>query len=242
MPRGAPDYSNVRAYGPMQRLDDMAELAARLGSPDRFERGGRIVYLESFEYGLSSWNPTTYGTGAEAILVPTIKNTGRFSARLTGGSDGAGAVKIFRKFAYPVLNKYSAEFAVHFEAHTGDIRLRLVQHDGTTEYQYNVKYDPINDVLYYQDSAGDWQTIAEDLDLQSPYMGFHIFKLVADFENQVYERLVVDNETYDLSSYDAYSFTSGDCPNVRVDVLLYSETGYNGFSYVDDIILKQNEP
>jgi len=73
-------------------------------------------------------------------------------------------------------------------------------------------------------------------------MGFHIFKLVADFENQVYERLVVDNETYDLSSYDAYSFTSGDCPNVRVDVLLYSETGYNGFSYVDDIILKQNEP
>jgi len=214
MPRGAPDYSNVRAYGPMQRLDDMAELAARLGSPDRFERGGRIVYLESFEYGLSSWNPTTYGTGAEAILVSTIKNTGRFSARLTGGSDGAGAVKIFRKFAYPVLNKYSVEFAVYFEAHTGDIRLRLVQHDGTTE----------------------------DLDLQSPYMGFHIFKLVADFENQVYERLVVDNETYDLSSYDAYSFTSDDCPNVRVDVLLYSETGYNGFSYVDDIILKQNEP
>jgi len=51
--RGAPDDSNVLSTSTFYRLDDMAELAVRLGSPVQYLRSGNIVFCTTFEDGFN---------------------------------------------------------------------------------------------------------------------------------------------------------------------------------------------
>jgi len=60
MPHGAPDDSNVLKIGEDYRLDDLSELAARLGSIVNYRRTGDVYFMEDFSYGLERWTITDY--------------------------------------------------------------------------------------------------------------------------------------------------------------------------------------
>ena len=242
MPRGAPDYSNVRVDNPLHRSDDMAELAARLGSPCTHNRGGNVIFIEDFERGIASWHKAAEGTGANAFITAEQARSGAFSCKLIGGKDGNKSMKINRKFPYPVLNRYGVEFSILFEAHTTAIHFALARHDGTNEHQFRIRYDPDDGTLKCYDGAAVFTQFADDVYLAQAYSPFNTFKLIVDLVNDRYGYLIVNERTFDLTEYEPYIFETPDSPNIRFDIILYSDTGYNGFSYIDDIIITQNEP
>lgn len=242
MARGAPDYSNVTAGSPLHRLDDMAELAARLGSPVTHDRTGMIVFIESFSMGLGGWESSGAGTGNDVLLANTPFRTGPFSCKLVAGDNGSGSAKLFRKFPIPVLGKYGLEFSVKIGSDTGDFLWTLAYHDGTSEHNYTMKYMVDEEEVWIKGSDGTYSVLIESLPLMFTYSPFQTIKMVVDFENDLFVRLIINEETHDISTYPAYIFTSSDSPNVRVDLQQRVTVGGNPASYVDDIILTQNEP
>ena len=242
MPRGAPDYSNVTAATPLHRLDDMAELAARLGSPVTHDRTGSIVFVDSFTSGLSDWQIALSGAGAEVVLAPSPFRSGPFSVKLIAGSDASRQSKVFRKFPYPQLGKYGLEFSWKPDLYIDRLAVKLVRHDGTNEHEFQFRYIVADRDLKVRDSDGNYSVVDDDLYLAYQYAPFHTFKLVGNFKTDEYVRLIVNEKVYTDLPYSAYSFVSDDGPNVRVDITLIGESGYNAFSYVDDVVLTQAEP
>ena len=56
MAHGAPDWFGTTPQGMVHRVADLAELAARLGSPDVFDRRGNVLFMDSFENGQNNWS------------------------------------------------------------------------------------------------------------------------------------------------------------------------------------------
>jgi len=241
MARGAPDFSNVRGGIATQRVDDLGEIAARMGSPVTHERGGKIVFIESFTYGLGAWTTNTYGTGADVSVVPTPFRTGPFSCKLTAGTDGDRCAKIHRRFPYPVLGKYGLEFSVDVDTYVEYLDFVLGRMDGTNEHQFYCRYDDSVNEIQVKDVNGDLQTAIEDIDLAFTYSGFQTIKLVVDLEADTFLRLIVNDETYDLSAYPAYILVNPDKPSIRPDIKVWGDENYNGVLYIDDIIVTQDE-
>lgn len=242
MVRTAPDYSNVRAGEPLHRLDDMAELAVRLGSPDRFSREGNVVYLTNFENGMPSWETAANGTGASVGLSAEHARSGSFSVEMVGGSDGVGSAQISKAFPYPVLSKYSFECSFIFLHEVQYLILTLGLRDGAEEHQYQITYEPAAEEVRVTIPGGSSVTVLEDIDLSVGSGLFHTIKFIADLENGNYERIIVDEESLGLTDYEPYTFAHVSSPHINIIVTLYSNSGDNDTIYVDDIIVKQGEP
>lgn len=221
---------------------DVGELAARLGCPSTHNREGNVVFIESFEHGLQGWSATGYGTGGEIIISAEKYRSSGYSAKLIAGSDGDKKAVIFRKFPYPTLGLYGLELSFLIEAHTDYVRWRLTHHDGTSEYQFTCEYDVDNRDLNIMDENGDYVTIDSDLYLNYGSAPFHTVKIVADLTTNEYVRAIVNDNEYDLSAYPGYPWAADDGAHVRTNIWIEGEAGHNGFSYVDDVILTQNEP
>lgn len=241
MPRGAPDYSNVRAYGPLKRLDDMAELAARLGSPVTHERSGRIVYFDSFEEGMASWQTAANGTGASVAVSAENKRHKAFSVKMVAGSDGGASVQMARAFPYPTLNKYGLEFSLMLEHTPLYLIWTLARRDGAEEHQFQCMYTPGDKEIVVTIPGGSSVAIKEDIELFVGSGLFHTFKLIVDFENNVYEALIINEERIELGEYEPYTFDYVSSPHTNVIITLYGNAGDNDTAYIDDVILTQAE-
>ena len=55
MAHGHPDYGGAAPLATVYTLQDLAELAARLGSIDVFDRRGNVLLLDDFESGIKKW-------------------------------------------------------------------------------------------------------------------------------------------------------------------------------------------
>lgn len=241
MAKSAPDYSNVRSYGPMERLDDDGELAARLGSIVTFQRGGRVVFLDDFSTGINKWDDTSYGTGASVAPTVEVSKSKGFCCKMVAGSDGSAAAKIVKRLPYPDLNSFGVEVSFVIEAHTDYIDIVLSRMDGTNEHTFYVRYSVDDETLSIKDTSGNYEVVISDLVLTAQATLFHTIKLIAGLEEDEFIGVFVNETWTSLEDKPAYVFAQSDSPHVRVDVKLWGEAGYNAFSYFDDIIITQAE-
>ena len=241
MPRGAPDYSDERAYGPLHRLDDQGELAARLGSIVTYERGGRVIRLETFENGRSLWSTEEYGSGADIALSSERAMSGGYSLKFVTGGDGAVAAKSTYQVPYHVLSRYGVGYCFthdpNLRYHYSFIYLR----DGSNVEEYCVAYDIQNDRILIRVPGPAWQTVKSDIDLKTDGWLFHSHKLIVDVEEKAYYRLVIDNEVVDLSDYGPYITESDDPPYLEIAIQFTGWAGSNYSTWVDNVVITQDE-
>ncbi|KKM85339.1 hypothetical protein LCGC14_1290060 [marine sediment metagenome] len=240
--RGTPDYGQYAPATTIARLADLGELAVRLGSIVSFDRRGEVVWMDDFEDGIIKWKTSAAGAGA-AVTSDTVKSrNGAKSAKLVAGSDGGKQATLYHYQPFPVSSRYGVEFSFAFETSPKHIGLRLDLYDGANHYFGDIVYRPPLTRLDYEDSNADYQALTTTLDLLSDSIMFHTLKLVADWSTKKYVRLLLDNNSYDLSGIDLYSAADAvTLPQVRVRVLLAGTSG-NPVLYVDDVIITQNEP
>lgn len=242
MPRGAPDYSNVRAPSPLSRLDDMGELAARLGSPVTHDRKGRIIFVDSFEYGMASWQVSAPGDST-VVVSPDNKRSKAFSVKMTAVSgNGLGGAQISRAFPYPYLNKQGLEFSVMFLTEPRYLIWSLSRRDGTEEHQFQCMYMPTEKEVVVTIPGGSSVAVIEDIELFVGSGLFHTIKMVADFENNVYQRLIINETSLELTDYEPYTFDYDSTAHTNVIITLYSDDGETDTVFIDDVILTQGEP
>lgn len=243
--QGGIDYQDggfSSGQGSYPMTGDLAELAARLRSVVTHNREGTVVYIETFESGMSPWQTTEAGTGAEIIVSNANYRSSGYSCKMTGGSDGAHGAQMFRRFPYPALGRYGLEFSALLDTDLQYLIWMLQLRDGTTEYQFQVTYNPATEELIVREAGGGYTTAATGVVLDTGSGLFHTLKLVADFANGTYLRLIVNETEYDLSDYTAYSFANATNPHILVTITMYSNVGTNAVVYVDDLIVTRNEP
>lgn len=242
MVRGHPDYGQSKQTKIVHSVLDLGELAARLGSPDVFQRSGEVIFIDSFENGISAYFTNLMGTGAAVDLMGDRSYHGGLAVRLTGGSDGGRRAQLLKRFHVVELNQMGIETTFSLDADTEFVCLSLVHRTGTNEYTYSI---------YANMAEGKFQYYDEDMvkqDLDSFNWGvddldhWHTMKMIVDLENNKYVRTFYNEKGFSLVNIEPKMTESTEASRVDLFLWNYSDDGLNGIAYIDSFILTINEP
>jgi len=218
-----------------------AELAARLGSAVTWDWRGKVQIIHDFSKGYQSLEADGYGTGAEIALDPSHSQFGGYSAKMTGGSDGAGAA-VLSGYASPYPTRFvgvACNFSVEQAPESVILFLGIWKSGSYTSY--GIRYLFADHKLQYLDSENTYQDIAtykiyrfEDI--------FYRMKLVADLETRTYERAMFGDQEYPLTAAAWVQSTPTFPDYTHYSFLVYSDDGENDIVYCDHMILTSSEP
>jgi len=242
MPHGGPDYGLYAEKKTVYSLQDMAELAARLGSIVRFDRRGDVVMLEDFEGAAGRWEDWQYGNLHNGVISAENARSGSFSYKLPLPAGATSWGYINATIPLPVLGNMGIEFSFAGIANIKYLDLELYSWDGAKYYYPFVEVHLVNKTLSICDEHYALPTIDDDLDLFDWDGCWHTLKVVYDSANGRYKRLLIDGKTYDLSGYGLYSEADTEKPGLELLITAHNNTVLAQEIYFDDVIITQNEP
>lgn len=243
MGHGYPDWGPTAPIATVYTLQDLAELAARLGSPVVFQRTGNVIFLETFD-SLAKVITETGGIGGSISISSEKALYGDFSCKMiTGGAVGDYAVVRVR-LAYPILSKIGVEFCWHMpdDSSLSDIWLDVLLYDGTTSWWAMVGWYVDDDTWYYFDADGNEVPLSPTVAYFEGQTQFNHTKLVVDFEKKEYVRLVANNLTYNLTGKPLRPVASGLNAQLLTRVVTYARALGGATIFLDSMIVTQNEP
>lgn len=243
MVHGARKWSNVGADQVAFGLQDMGELAVRLGSPDSHNREGNVIWMETFEYGLGAWSVVAYPTdvdGQAEIDSNFIRSSG-YACRLTAGADIDDAIAITRRSPYPAVERYGLEYSLMVTDQQGQLWIMFTLLDGEASHEYTILVVPADEQIQIDDADLGMVTVVTGLDLAADYNLFNTFKVVFDLANDRYLRLIVNEREYDLSGYGCVVGTSLSSPRIDLEFQYINQATGESTVYLDDVILTRNE-
>lgn len=238
MAHGQPDFGMYQLAKTIYRLADMGELAVRLGSIVTYDRRGDVIFMDDFEGGEMKWvDPTAY-----VVVSTDYAFTGSFSCKLTPPAAIGGDRFIGRSIFPGVLGKYGLETTLLLHSDVDMPRIQIGHLVDGVAHFYVVRYRIAAKTLEYQTGLDAWTEFADGLELFKADPCWHKFKLVADLATNKFARLLIDEHTYDISSYDPYVGTTA--IQNAISVLIGGEraAAVTGSMYVDNAIVTQNEP
>jgi len=242
MPHGTPDWGLVGPRQTTYGLDDLGEAVARLGSPVTWDRRGDVIYVNNFNDGLWGALYEASGPSCTAGLHVGHSRHGPYSLAVLGDGAAACDVTLWITLPLPVYSRVGLEstFSVRNpqDTHQQDIVWQDANVAGWAMVQYRVA-DRALDV--YDQDAG-WVTFATSVPLLPSTALNCTVKLVADLTARRYVRYILNDVTYDLSAYQPL-FTGGAGYSwFYCGVITARGVGSIAPSYIDAVIITQNEP
>lgn len=164
MAHGYPDYGNDPLALALQ-VTDLGELAARLGSPYNILRSGKVIFIDTFDDGITRWKQIL-NTGASIIHSSSNPYNGLYTIQLNA-ANVADAECIIDKFI-PLLRKgkFGIDTLVRFDGDEFTLapifKPDITIFTGSEAYQASVKIDPNNGDIYlytYVDNIKTWVKI-----------------------------------------------------------------------------------
>jgi len=93
----------------------------------------------------------------------------------------------------------------------------------------------------YDKNAG-YVTLESDFPLALSGYYWNTLKLVCDFDNSQYARLILNSRVYDISAYTPGLDAVGSDEYVDLSLKIIGAAAGSVTAYLDDVILTQNEP
>ena len=241
MPHGQRDWGNIGAETIVHGLDDQAELAARLWSPNTFNREGSVLFMDGFETGLSAWSTYTTGGGNYVRTSREWWVTNGYSCKMYTTGSAPTLSKIQRYFPYPVSGKYGFEAAIATDQYLDILTYQVLVYDGTYQNKYLVRFDYDNDVIQVW-NVDTWVDIADPAKWHVMGLGmYNQIKMVFDIDSEYYERLIVNGDEYNLRVYQPQQSANVAAPYMDLTIQVEGADGQNSESYVDNVIITMNE-
>ena len=264
MARGHQDwYVDTAQYGFPDV--DVAEAMVRLGSPNVYRRSGRVIYLDSFECGVGGWiyyDPTATNGKVESWTTQPVSGDnkcivhGRRAVRLTPPSavdaNGDYRVELIKRLPAVWSGSLGIEALIATSADARAITLGLILW-GPDDYRgASIAIDLANQDLLYRSAVSGalaaTYTKAADLeggDLRTlSDLSWAYVKLVVDSDLSSFRYALWNDQTVDLSAYDVPSTVPGAAWFEHLGILVgaYASTNAQQVSYVDAIVVTQDEP
>lgn len=243
MAHGHPDWGPSAAGSTIYSLQDIGELAARLGSINTFDRRGNVIHLDDFECGLRGWYCAGSGNGNDQEQSSEAARNGAFCAKLTGGSSAGLSSYIRKRLPYPVMSLLGAEISFDLEfAAVDKFYLYFDLYDGVTMHHGRIRVTASTGEVAYQDDNADYIALGTNLFYPRGGSLFNTLKVVIDFDNDLYVRIIFNNVEYDVSTAALFTEASAEEAQINLTLMVISNTGNNGEAWCDDLIVTQNEP
>ena len=237
-----PDYTTKYRLSTIFSQVDVAELAARLGSPNVWDRRGNIIWYDTINSTGNKWNKASNGTGGSCTVSNEYAMFGDYSMKLVGGSDGLKQASMYKKFQLITVGNLGLECAFSTDYNVDYFLLQFEYRDNNIVQDGRIKVDRTNALLRYMDQNQVYHTIASDLKFATDFTLFNTLKLVVDNKNAEYVRVIYCDKEYDISGIPVRTFASATMGYFSVFLQIFSNDGSNGTGYVDYFILTQNEP
>jgi len=242
MAHGAPDNYQVQKKAITYRLDDMAELAVRLGSPNVYHRLGDVILIDSFENGETCWDISTVGVQSSAKLTGVRYRTGGFSFKLTAGNIANDLVIIGRSIQPLVESKIGMEFSFAVDTVYSFLYGQMFYYNSDKIYQADVRYDNENFTLSYLNKDNIYTDLPAILKIYPSDRLFNTIKFIADFKNKEYVSVFINQNCFSLADKELYIAGNTIYNYFVFDLMLETKGNVTATAYIDDVIITQNEP
>jgi len=242
MAHGTPDWAEVAPKTTVYGGIDLAELAARLGSVNTYDRRGDLVWFEDFESGIGAWQRITGGVGAEVVWEGNHSRYGGFCCKLTAGSGAAGRAEIDRFFTllYPSKIGFEVSFTINYDIE--EMLFEIILYDGTYYHKMGIRYHPNWGNLYLWNSEGVYEEFWNGWRLLGGVDRWKTLKFVVDIGTGKYVRCMFERYNFDISAH-AYEQSLNSLTPYMVAIIRNNSTDAAPQTvYTDCIIFTQNEP
>jgi len=242
MAHGIKPYGRTQAQETIFGVQDMGELAARLGSPITFDRRGNVIWYDDFESGTNRFAHVIGGVGDTITWDALSSLSGTFSCRLHARNAVGAAAVIVRYLAYPILSRFGLEFSFATPHSTQNVIAYMYLDDGIRIYTSAVLYDVGAQDLRIFDGIAPWPLVDGNLIIRQSIHGYNTVKLVVDWLTRRYVRLIVNGNFYDISAFAPQDSGPTVVPNLEIAMWGQYNTPGATDTYIDDVIVSQNEP
>jgi len=244
MPHGGPDWGTEGPVSTIYSIQDLGELAARLGSIVTFDRRGNVLWMDDFESGLSQWRQVG---DRDAEWNGNQAKNGGFCCKLITPAVAGGSCCIERYIGFPALSPMGFEFSYSDDDTAGVPRslwILVVLDSGSYRYKTSIFYDVMNGKLQYTSGTGAMRDIPGGAyGMSSFFPGeFDTLKFVADFTTAKYKRLLINSRTFDVSALSFHKVALVSAPQMVIEIALHADAAAAAVCYIDDVIITQNEP
>ena len=223
-------------------IGDLAELAARSGSPVVYDRRGNVVFLSQFRYGTGQFGLTPVGNGASQTLTAGTFLTGPYCLKMVTSDVTNEVSTASTRIAIPQsATRLGVETGVSFTDVEVGFAIQITAYITPDQYQFTLIHRTDQDRLYIVSPTGPG-ILDDNLVLYAGKQAWHRMKLVVDFENKMYVRALLDEDEWDISDYAAAVDTTGEAKRIDARLQGYSRDNTNREIHWDDIIITQNEP
>jgi len=242
MVHGGPDFGLYTPKTTVISIEDLGELAARLGSIVNFDRKGDVLWFDDFEEGIDKWVKVLTGDRGSVEWSAAYPYTKGFSALLTTGTTDEDLIGITRYFAAPVLSKIGFEITFTIDENVLEASFIIYLDDGTNIHMARIFYVQASKTWQYYDSEGDPQDLSPTIYLARGGHRPNTLKLVVDFTTGYYSHLKVNDTTFDLSTYQYRKTTGGSYKHCYFYFKIQNNAAVEATSYIDNAVVTQNEP
>jgi hypothetical protein len=237
-----PDYYKYLPNSVRLSLQDMGELASRLGSPMIYDRRGEVLFQDYFSHGLTPYRFTTSGAGNSYEISAAQTMFGGYSLKATIANSNLQNVGLAREFSMSNLGRTGLETSVLCDNIHHLTRLKIIQYDGLTQRLFEAGLDAESGEILLLLPSG-LRVVVSTIDFLG--VGADVFrnmKLVVDLETMSYVRLLVDKQNYDLSAYSGFTGAISLQRNYLAQVTMLTRTAVANTIYCGHVIITGNEP
>lgn len=240
---GSRDWAAQAPTATIFQLPDMGELAVRLGSIDRFDRRGNVVFMDDFESGLSTrWSSVFSAPGDAPAIYTSTARSGLCSCRIQSPGTGVNPAYILHQEPLPVLSRLGLEMSFSFSKALGALTSSMAMYDGVNVHRASARYLPETEEVQVITTGYVWITIASGIVLDQAIHEFHTMKVVADYKTGKYIRLILNNQEWDATTTPITIAPTVLFPRLDLMLLVENPGPIELVEYADDVILTQNEP
>lgn len=223
-------------------IGDLGEHAARLNSMVTYDRRGELVWMDSFSHGLSTWIQSSSGLGAAISLNTSYAFRWPYTAHLIAGTTLTKYAKLEKYFGSQIISVGGLEVCFGLDENFDYVEFRFSIEKGENAPTATIRIYLVANQITAIISEGveiNIGTYPFSLVTTPPY--YNLLKLVADFDNSTYVRLLINDQQFDLSAYSLYDPGAGGLP-ISVQLNLKGTASVNASMYLAHVILTANEP
>jgi len=242
MPHGFPDYGIAAPSEYVFPIVSWEDYFMRQGLIKTLDGNGDIIFFDSFEGGLSKWFQSA-GAGANYIeLSPDHARGGNWALKLNLAGTAWSSVEAAATIPVAAANRFGFESSFTMHGNYYSPAWYLYYYDLTKFYSFGVRYNASTGKLQYWTHPDTWTNFADVTWEVNPLYYFHPVKLVIDASKLEYVKFIARGVTYDMSGKTPPWDTQTSRRAIQPRFMWTLISGEYFPSYLDDVIVTQNEP
>jgi len=242
MPHGYADYGGRSPKKIVHALYDLGELGERISGVRSIDRLGDVYFFDEFANGLGQWLEDGSGLGYSTGISGSVYMSKGWSCKLVSAQHDYYYIFVYTLQPYLIASKMGIEIYFSFDSNVYSVNLAARYYTGTGFYYISAYINIVTGILYLYTNPATSTPLITGLTFTKEVKHFYNLKLVFDLETGYYVRLYFNGELYDISSYFRPFTASTEAKRINLYYYINGKEGLHGISYLDSVLLTQNEP